>query len=97
MLSKKVVMLGLYGVGKTSLVQRFVRSIFDDKYLTTLGVKVDKKVVQVDDIEVTLMLWDVAGAENHFDVPMSYIKGAAGYLVVVDGTRLYPGACRAEQ
>ena len=87
MLSKKVVMLGLYGVGKTSLVQRFVRSIFDDKYLTTLGVKVDKKVVQVDDIEVNLMLWDVAGAENHFDVPMSYIKGAAGYLLVVDGTR----------
>ena len=80
-------MLGLYGVGKTSLVQRFVHSIFDDKYLSTLGVKVDKKVVQVDRIEVNLMLWDVAGAEDHFDVPMSYIKGAAGYLLVVDGTR----------
>ena len=87
MLSKKLVMLGLYGVGKTSLVQRFLKSIFDDKYLTTLGVKVDKKIVQVDHIEVNLMLWDVAGAENHFDVPMSYIKGAAGYLLVVDGTR----------
>jgi small GTP-binding protein len=87
MLSKKLVMLGLYGVGKTSLVQRFVNSIFDDKYLSTLGVKVDKKLVQVDDVDVNLMLWDVAGAENHFDVPLNYIKGAAGYLLVVDGTR----------
>lgn len=80
-------MLGLYGVGKTSLVQRFVNSIFDDKYLTTLGVKVDKKIVQVDGVEVNLMLWDIAGAENHFDVPLHYIKGAAGYLLVADGTR----------
>lgn len=87
MLSKKVVMLGLYGVGKTSLVQRFVNSIFDEKYLATLGVKVDKKIVQVDDVQVNLMLWDIAGAEDHFDVPLSYIKGASGYLLVVDGTR----------
>ena len=87
MLSKKVVMLGLYGVGKTSLVQRFVNSIFDEKYLATLGVKVDKKIVQIDDVQVNLMLWDIAGAEDHFDVPLSYIKGASGYLLVVDGTR----------
>ena len=80
-------MLGLYGVGKTSLVQRYVNSIFDDKYLATLGVKVDKKIVEIDSDQVNLMLWDIAGAEDHFDVPVSYIKGAAGYLLVVDGTR----------
>mgnify|MGYP003628688325 FL=1 len=87
MISKKVAMLGMWGVGKTSLVQQFVNSIYDDKYLATLGVKVDKKVVSVADQDVTMMLWDIAGAEDHFSVPMNYVKGSAGYLLVMDGTR----------
>lgn len=87
MISKKVAMLGMWGVGKTSLVQQFVNSIYDDKYLSTLGVKVDKKVLNVGDTDMTMMLWDIAGAEDHFSVPLHYVKGAAGYLLVMDGTR----------
>lgn len=80
-------MLGMWGVGKTSLTQRFVNSVFDDKYLSTLGVKVDKKSVEVDGQGINMVLWDIAGAENHFSVPIHYVKGAAGYLLVIDGTR----------
>ena len=87
MISKKVAMLGMWGVGKTSLVQQFVNSIYDDKYLSTVGVKVDKKVVTAGDMDLTMMLWDIAGAEDHFSVPVHYVKGAAGYLLVLDGTR----------
>jgi small GTP-binding protein len=87
MISKKVSMLGMWGVGKTSLVQQFVNSIYDDKYLATLGVKVDKKIVNVDSQDMTMMLWDIAGAEDHFSVPLNYVKGSAGYLLVIDGTR----------
>ncbi len=87
MISKKIAMLGMWGVGKTSLVQRFVSSIYDDKYLSTLGVKVDKKIVKVSDQDINLMLWDIAGAEDHFSVPIHYVKGSAGYLLVIDGTR----------
>ncbi len=87
LVQKKVCMLGSYAVGKTSLVQRFVKSIFDERYLMTLGVKTDKKLVEVDGHQVMLMLWDVAGSEDYFRVPMSYVRGAAGYLLVVDGTR----------
>jgi hypothetical protein len=86
MIQKKIVLLGATGVGKTSLVRRFVQSAFDEKYLTTLGVKVDKKQIAVGEQDVLLMLWDVAGAEEHFAIPTSYIRGAAGYLLVVDGT-----------
>ncbi|MBL9135741.1 MAG: GTP-binding protein [Verrucomicrobiales bacterium] len=86
-LQKKVVLLGTPGVGKTSLVRRFVQSLFDEKYLTTIGVKVDKKSVRVGAAEVQLMIWDVAGPENRFSVPSSYIRGAAGCLLVIDGTR----------
>lgn len=94
MIQKKVALLGVSGVGKTSLVRQFVESLFDEKYLTTIGVKIDKKVVQVDGQEVTLMLWDVAGAEERFSVPSSYVRGAAGYILVADGTRpeTLPGA-----
>lgn len=80
-------MLGAYAVGKTSLVRQFVHSIFDEKYHSTIGVKVDKKTVDVDDDQVQLMLWDVAGAEDYFSVPMSYVRGSEGYLLVIDGTR----------
>lgn len=87
MIQKKVVLLGAPGVGKTSLVRRYVQSLFDDRYLTTIGVKVDKKTLRVGDVDLQLMLWDVAGAEEQFSVPASYVRGAAGCLIVVDGTR----------
>jgi small GTP-binding protein len=86
-IQKKVALLGAPGVGKTSLVRRFVESLFEESYLTTIGVKVDKKLVSVGGQDVTLMLWDVAGAEERFMVPSSYVRGASGYLLVADGTR----------
>lgn len=94
MIQKKVCMLGTFAVGKTSLVRRFVESIYSDKYHTTVGVKIDKKVVPVGDEEVMLMLWDIEGTESEHEMRMSYLRGAAGYLMVVDGTRretLYRG------
>ena len=87
MIQKKVCMLGGFAVGKTSLVSRFVRSIFSDKYLTTVGVKIDKKAVTAGDREVTLVLWDINGQDEFQDVQESYLRGTSGYLLVVDGTR----------
>jgi small GTP-binding protein len=77
----------MWGVGKTSLVKQFVHSMYEDKYHSTLGVKVDKKVLRVADSEVKLMLWDIAGAEDDFSIPMHYLKGSTGYMLVIDGTR----------
>jgi small GTP-binding protein len=87
MIQKKVCMLGAHGVGKTSLVRRYVHSIFSEKYHSTIGVKIDKREVQVDDRLVKLLLWDVAGEESNFSIPPSYMVGAAGGLLVIDGTR----------
>lgn len=86
-LKKKVSLVGAWGVGKTSLMQRFISSLFSEKYHATLGVKVDKKTVNVDGTDLTLMIWDIAGAEDHFTVPSHYVKGSEGYLLVIDGTR----------
>jgi len=87
MIKKKVCMLGAFAVGKTSLVARFVSSIFSDKYLTTVAVKIDKKSVVVDGQDITMLLWDIYGQDDFQSVQMSYLRGAGGYLLVVDGTR----------
>lgn len=80
-------MIGTFAVGKTSLVRQFVESVYSDKYHTTVGVKVDKKIVAVGENEVTLVLWDIEGAETGLELRQSYLRGAAGYLLVADGTR----------
>ena len=87
MLQKKVCMLGGFAVGKTSLVARFVSSIFSEKYHSTVGVKIDKKVVSLDGRDVTLMLWDIYGQDDFQTVQHSQLRGMSGYLLVVDGTR----------
>ncbi len=87
MIQKKVCMIGSFGVGKTSLVARFVRSIFSEKYQTTVGVKIDKKVVEVGDKQVTLVLWDLAGEDALTTVRPSQLRGASAYVLVVDGLR----------
>ena len=87
MLQRKICLLGAFGVGKTSLVRRFVDTIFSDAYLTTVGVKIDKKVIPVGAEQLALILWDIAGEDEVSAVRVSYLRGAAGYLLVVDGTR----------
>lgn len=87
MIQKKICMLGAFAVGKTSLVQRFVHSLYSDKYHTTVGVKIDKKALKAADTDVTLMLWDLAGEDDFQSLRTSYLRGGSGYLLVVDGTR----------
>jgi len=87
MIQKKICMVGAFGTGKTCMVQRFVHSMFSERYLSTVGVKIDKKPVQVGDEAVTLMLWDLEGRDATLDVNPNYIRGAHGLIYVADGTR----------
>lgn len=84
----KLCMLGDFGVGKTSLVSRFVHSTFSDKYLTTVGVKVDSKELALPGrAACKLVLWDIAGRSHLDALNMTYLRGAAALLLVADGTR----------
>src|SRR6516165_10551603 len=87
MLQKKICMLGSFAVGKTSLVRRFVESIYSDVYQTTVGVKVDRKDVHVNGTDLTLVLWDIYGEDDYQKMRWTYLRGASGYLLVADGTR----------
>jgi len=83
----KVCMLGAFAVGKTSLVQRFVNSMFSERYKTTLGVKIDKKQMVIEDQDIDMILWDLAGEDEFMKVRSSYLRGSSGAILVADGTR----------
>lgn len=88
MKARKICMIGDFAVGKTSLVARFVHSTFDDRYLTTVGVKIDTKAISLPSgDQLKLVLWDIAGKSEFARVDTSYLRDASGYLLVIDGTR----------
>jgi small GTP-binding protein len=87
MIQKKICMLGAFAVGKTSLVSRFVKSLFSDKYHSSVGVKVDKKIVAVGQERLELLLWDLYGEDEFQKIRTSYLRGSSGYVLVADGTR----------
>ena len=74
-IQKKICLLGSFSVGKTSLISRYVNSLFSEKYLTTVGVKIDKKLLTVAGQELMLMIWDIAGEDDFSTIRESYLKG----------------------
>ncbi|NES81380.1 MAG: GTP-binding protein [Moorea sp. SIO2B7] len=92
-ISKKICMLGDFGVGKTSLIRRFVERQFSDEYLSTVGMKLSSKTVELNDNntqqkkELKLMIWDLEGETKFKPVSASYLKGASGIFLVADLTR----------
>lgn len=87
MIQKKICLLGASSVGKTSLVKQFVEGTFNEKYLTSIGVKVDKKRVSVEKQEVQLILWDIEGYDRYNVFQGKYLRGASAYIIVVDPSR----------
>lgn len=90
---KKICLLGSFSVGKTSLVERFVHDRFEEKYLTTVGVKISQKLMPPiapsrggPMIQHTFLIWDIAGLEKFDSVAMNYFRGASGALAVADLT-----------
>jgi small GTP-binding protein len=83
----KICMVGATAVGKTSLVERFVTSIFRERYATTIGVKIQARRIQRGERVFNAILWDLSGQDEFQSVRPEYLRGAAGYLVVIDGTR----------
>lgn len=86
--SKKIVVLGHFGVGKTSLIRRFVTDSFSDNYKVTIGVHITKKVVEVDtDESITLILWDLEGTDQVQLIRDSYLLGTHSAIFVFDVSR----------
>lgn len=87
MIRKKILLLGDFAVGKTSLIRRYVDNAFDDKYLTTVGVKISRKRLETEGEQYELLIWDIEGATPFKEIPKNYYAGASGAIVVGDVSR----------
>jgi len=83
----KICLLGDFAVGKTSLIRQFVEGRFDDKYLTTIGVKISQKNIELNGNQISILIWDIAGGEDIVRNRQSYLRGASGALIVGDLSR----------
>lgn len=87
-ISKKICLIGDFGVGKTSLIRRFVDRQFSDKYLSTVGVKISKKKVDLsEEKSVQLLVWDLEGHTKFKAIAPSYLQGSSGAIITADVTR----------
>ncbi len=84
----KICSLGDFAVGKTSLIRRYVEGVFDEKYLSTIGVWISRKTIRHENYEFNLILWDLAGGDNYLRHHTNYLRGAAGAILVCDLSRL---------
>ena len=88
-IQKKICLLGDFSVGKSSLVRQFVEGTFSDDYLSTIGVKISRKPIELPekDVKLNLLIWDLAGGDDYSKVTSGYLAGAAGIVMVCDVTR----------
>lgn len=80
MLSYKIVLVGHFGVGKTSLIRRFVDNSFSEEYLSTIGVSISKKMIG----DATVMIWDIEGHTEFKPIFKQYFMGSKGFIIVAD-------------
>ncbi len=86
--SKKIVLLGHFGVGKTSLIRRFVHDEFKDVYKVTIGVHISKKEIEIASGEtISLIIWDLEGTDDLSNVLDAYFLGTHGFVYVFDVSR----------
>ncbi|XP_065841778.1 ras-related protein Rab-13-like [Oscarella lobularis] len=82
----KVVVIGEYSTGKTSIINRFVENDFSFQTMTTIGVDYRSKVVTIDGVRLKLKVWDTAGQEQFRTITRMHFRGAQGIILVYDIT-----------
>jgi len=87
MVRKKIIILGAFAVGKTSLLNRFVLDEFTSNYKPTIGVNIKSKSILVDHNEMEFVIWDIADVVTHKNIPLTYLKGTHAAILVFDVAR----------
>ena len=86
--SKKIVIIGHFGVGKTSLIRRFVENTFSEDYQVTIGVHISKKTIEIPEQEsISLIIWDLEGQDDLKKTRSSYLLGTNGFIYVFDSSK----------
>ena len=80
----KIILVGDSGVGKTNILTRFTKDIFNHDNKTTIGVEFGTKIINIQDHVVKLQIWDTAGQERYKSITVAYYKGSKGAFIVYD-------------
>ena len=83
----KVCIFGDGGVGKTTLIRRYLTGMFDSTLKMTIGVDFHIKKIEIEKKRITLQIWDFAGEERFRILLPSYVRGAKGGIFMFDITR----------
>ena len=82
----KLIVIGNSGVGKSSILQRYIQKVFKESYSSTIGVDFFMKSINIGDKSIKLQLWDTAGTEKFRSITTGYYRGADAAFVVFDLT-----------
>ena len=82
--TKKIILSGNVSVGKTSLVNRYLRGRFLEKYPTSIGVRIDRREIPKNDRSIDVIIWDLASESSQQNVPQAYFIKVEGVIYVVD-------------
>ena len=85
--SKKIILAGHFGVGKSSLVSRFVNNFFSEEYKVTIGVQILKKEIEIEKTKFNFIIWDIEGKSTLQEMRTSYLIGTQAFVYVVDPLR----------
>jgi Ras-related protein Rab-1A len=80
----KLLIVGNSGVGKSCLLVRFADDIYQENYISTIGVDFKIKSLEIEEKNVKLQIWDTAGQDRFRNITASYYRGAAGIMLVYD-------------
>jgi len=83
----KLLLIGDSGVGKTCLIFRFCEDIFQQSFISTIGIDFKIKTVEIGGKRIKLQIWDTAGQERFHTITVSYYRNAHGIFLVYDITR----------
>ena len=82
----KLLIIGDPGVGKTSLLLRYIENSYTDNYMSTIGFDYKVKIVNINNTKVRVQIWDTAGQERFRIISSSYYRGAQGVIIAYDVT-----------
>ena len=83
----KIILVGDTSVGKTNIINKYIKNEFREDFYATIGVEFSHKIFVVENRKIKAQIWDTAGQERYKAITRAYYKGAKGAFIVYDITR----------
>ena len=83
----KIILVGDTSVGKTNIISKYLKNLFQEDFSATIGVEFSHKQFLIDNHKIKAQIWDTAGQERYKAITKAYYKGAKGAFIVYDNKK----------